>query len=65
MREALKSFKLMDGLLLAMAVWVLAGIDFDSMSTLDTIYLVTFSIWIVLLAARLVLAYRRARQKEA
>ncbi|MBR4696814.1 MAG: hypothetical protein IKO94_12125 [Selenomonadaceae bacterium] len=64
MKETLKSIKVMDGLILGMAIWILMGIDFDAMSTIDMIYLVTFTIWIVLFAVRLVLVYQRTRRES-
>ncbi len=65
MKETLKSVKWMDGLILVMAIWILAGIRLDSMSTLDVIYLVTFSIWILLFLLRLFLIYRRVKRGES
>ncbi|MBQ1509600.1 MAG: hypothetical protein IIZ54_01700, partial [Selenomonadaceae bacterium] len=57
-----KSIKWIDGLILGMAIWILMGIDFHNMSTMDQIYLVTFTIWIVLFVLRLFIVYRKARQ---
>lgn len=65
MKETLKSVKWMDGLILVMAIWILAGIRLDSMSTLDVIYLVTFSIWILLFLLRLFLIYRKVKRGES
>lgn len=65
MKETLKSVKWMDGLILVMAVWVLTGIRFDDMTTMDVIYLVTFSIWIVLFVVRLAIIYRRVHRGDA
>ncbi len=64
MKETLKSIKVMDGLILGMAIWILMGIDFDAMSIIDKVYLVTFTIWIVLFAVRLVLVYQRTRRES-
>ena len=62
MREVWKSIKWIDGLILGMAIWILVGIDFHDMSTMDQIYLVTFTIWIVLFVLRLFIVYRKTRQ---
>ena len=62
MREVWKSIKWIDGLILGMAIWILVGIDFHNMSTMDQIYLMTFTIWIVLFVLRLFIVYRKTRQ---
>ena len=62
MREVWKSIKWIDGLILGMAIWILVGIDFHNMSTMDQIYLVTFTIWIILFVLRLFIVYRKTRQ---
>ncbi|MBQ7477438.1 MAG: hypothetical protein IJT01_00855 [Selenomonadaceae bacterium] len=62
MREVWKSIKWIDGLILGMAIWILVGIDFHNMSTMDQIYLVTFTIWIVLFVLRLFIVYRTTRR---
>lgn len=62
MRDVWKSIKWIDGLILGMAIWILVGIDFQDMSTMDQVYLVTFTIWIVLFVLRLFIVYRKTRQ---
>ena len=62
MRDVWKSIKWIDGLILGMAIWILVGIDFQDMSTTDQVYLVTFTIWIVLFVLRLFIVYRKTRQ---
>ena len=62
MRDVWKSIKWIDGLILGMAIWILVGIDFHNMSTMDQIYLMTFTIWIVLFVLRLFIVYRKTRQ---
>jgi len=63
MKSVLKSIKLIDALILAMAVWIVAGIDFNNMSTMDKVYVVTFSIWVVLFVLRLFILYRKNVQE--
>ena len=62
MRDVWKSIKWIAGLILGMAIWILVGIDFQDMSTMDQVYLVTFTIWIVLFVLRLFIVYRKTRQ---
>ena len=64
MRSVLKSIKLIDALILAMAVWIVIGIDFGNMSVMDKVYVVTFSIWVVLFVLRLFILYRKNTQGE-
>ncbi len=65
MRETLKSIKWMDAVILAMAVWILTDINFDDLTTINVIYLVTFTIWIVLFMVRLAIVYQRVKQNGA
>lgn len=59
MKSVLKSIKLIDALILAMAVWIVIGIDFGNMSVMDKVYVVTFSIWVILFVLRLFILYRK------
>lgn len=61
MKETLKSIKLMDGLILAMAIWILTDINYDDLTTMNVVYIITFTIWIVLFVLRLIVVYRRNR----
>ena len=65
MKETLKSIKWMDAVILAMAVWILTDINFDDLTTINVIYLVTFTIWIVLFMVRLAIVYQRVKQNGA
>ena len=65
MRETLKSIKWMDAVILAMAIWILTDINFDDLTTINVIYLVTFTIWIVLFMVCLAIVYQRVKQNGA
>ncbi len=47
-----------DWLIAVAAVWLLKTVDFDNLSAVNIIYLVTFAIWAVLFALRIVIVVK-------
>ena len=58
LKEILRPF---DCLILIAAVFLFATFDYDNLTTVDTIYMVTFALWFALLAVRGVILYKNGK----
>lgn len=57
--EYSKKQKLLDAMIVGVAIFVLGTLDYDNLRTMDYIYLVSFGFWMVTFAIRLYLMYKR------
>ena len=60
--ELLKGLKPMDWFILAVAVYLLSRLNFGNLTTIDIVYLVSLSLWFIMLVIRLWLT-RKASQR--
>ncbi|MBR1729212.1 MAG: hypothetical protein IJ728_06770 [Selenomonadaceae bacterium] len=58
-----KSLKLIDYLLLLAAVWMFSSFDYDNLSFINKVYIVSFTFWLVMLIVRIYVVYRGGRIK--
>ena len=54
LKEVMRTF---DCLILIAAVFLFASFDYDNLTTVDTIYIVTFALWFALLVFRIMIMY--------
>ena len=59
-KKIFKAVNVLDWLIAAAALYIIANMDFANLTTVNIIYLVTFVIWLVLFALRIVIVVRRA-----
>ena len=57
--EYSKKQKLLDAMIAAVAIFILSTLDYENLSTMDWIYLVSFGFWMVTFVIRLYLMYKR------
>lgn len=57
--EYSKLQKLIDGIIIAVAIFVFSSLDYSNLKTLDYIYIVSFGFWIVTFIIRIYLMYKR------
>ncbi|MBR1420979.1 MAG: hypothetical protein IJ575_08020 [Selenomonadaceae bacterium] len=57
--EYSKKQKMLDAMIVGVAIFVLGTLDYDNLRTMDYIYLVSFGFWIVTFVIRLYLMYKR------
>ena len=58
MRQVLKEIlRPFDCLIIIAAVFLFATFDYDNLTTVDTIYMITFAVWFALLVIRGVILY--------
>ena len=57
--EYSKKQKMLDAMIVGVAIFVLGTLDYDNLRTMDYIYLVSFGFWIVTFLIRLYLMYKR------
>ena len=57
-----QEIKLMDWLIIALAVLLMGfKIDYNNLSTIDTVYFVTFTLWFIMFAVRLYFLHKGRR----
>ncbi len=54
LKEILRPF---DCLILVAAIFLFTSFDYDNLTTVDTIYIVTFALWFALLVFRIMIMY--------
>ena len=57
--EYSKKQKMLDAMIVGVAIFVLGTLDYDNLRTMDYIYLVSFGFWIVTFVIRIYLMYKR------
>ena len=58
-----KSMNIIDLLILAAAMFLLTSYDYSNLSTLNIIYIVSFVLWLIMLAARIYIVYKKEAKK--
>jgi len=58
-----KAMNLIDVLILAAAAFLLTSYDYSNLSTLNIVYIVSFVLWLIMLAARIYIVYKKEAKK--
>jgi len=58
-----KSMNIIDVLILAAAAFLLTSYDYSNLSTLNIVYIVSFVLWLIMLAARIYIVYKKEVKK--
>lgn len=58
-----KSMNIIDVLILAAAAFLLTSYDYSNLSTLNIVYIVSFVLWLIMLAARIYIVYKKEAKK--
>ncbi len=61
--KLLKSIKAIDWLILVVGIYLCFTMDYQNLSLIDEVYLVSVVIWLALLVGRLVVEYRKMKQE--
>ena len=59
-----KSVGILDGLILALAVFMFSNLDYENLSTSDKIYIVGFGLWVIMLVIRIFIIYKNTGVKN-
>jgi len=54
---------IIDVLILAAAAFLLTSYDYSNLSTLNIVYIVSFVLWLIMLAARIYIVYKKEVKK--
>ena len=65
MLEAIKkSLKPFDYILLVVAAWLFSNFNYADLSTIDIIYIVSFTIWFIMLVVRTNIYYQGGKRRR-
>ena len=65
MLEAIKkSLKPFDYILLVVAAWLFSNFNYNDLSTIDIIYIVSFTIWFIMLVVRTNIYYQGGKRRR-
>lgn len=59
-----KSLKPFDYILLIIAVWMFSHFNYSDLSTVDIVYMVTFTIWFIMLVVRTNIYYQGGKNRR-
>lgn len=63
MHDMLKAVTPIDVLIFLFLSYMIYGIDYENMTLVNVVYLAAGILWMLMLAVRLAIVYRRAREK--
>ena len=59
-----KNLNFLDWVILALAIFMFARMDYANLSTVNIIYIVSFGLWLIMLAVRIFIIYKNGGGKS-